>query len=490
VRRHTCCRLEILEMATSSSKKLLPKRLEDELKNIPKYKPRTEPPRRTVADILGDSVERAAYDEIIGPLVNRLPSSLLKIGPNANISMNEVSSGKSESDFTTSLLTRLADAEEETKSLRKQILEKNARLSAAEHENGQLRAVVEAPSHLLDEINNLKSENFSLEKQIVDMEEFLHDYGLQWVGGSDSSTKNSREEAKKSDESSGRLNYGAFAAKIEELNSLLSSEPTQIKTDAKRGKIVHASELFESISVTVYSDGIMIRRGPFRDIKTESYELFVRDVMDGFFPSEFRDEFPDGVMFHLIDKHNASYVGSRDHIDGALSRDQLLGKVHKTVLKDGNIISVRQDLVNFIDGTGRNEMGAKDNGDVTNAAGKGVPKSSNIILKTAASISSRDKESDSKIEKGGEIGGECRPTASVQVRWLDGTILLAVLFADDCVGDIRREIERHLDTLDDGGIREYELRSAYPPRVLSDQMSLLEAGLIPNGTIHARGTGK
>jgi UBX domain len=65
-----------------------------------------------------------------------------------------------------------------------------------------------------------------------------------------------------------------------------------------------------------------------------------------------------------------------------------------------------------------------------------------------------------------------------------------VLFADDCVGDIRREIERHLDTCDGGGIREYELRSAYPPRVLSDQMSLLEAGLIPNGTIHARGTGK
>ena len=477
-------------MATTGAKKSLPKRLEDELKNIPKYKPRTEPPRRTVADILGDSVERAAYDEILGPLVNRLPSTLLKVGPNSNISIGEISSGKTESDFTTSLLTRLADAEEETKSLRKQIVEKNARLNAAEHENGQLRAVVEAPSHLLDEINNLRSENFSLEKQIVDMEEFLHDYGLQWVGSSSSIPKNSREEAKNSDEASRLLNYGAFAAKIEELNSLLSSEPTQIKTDAKRGKIVHASELFESISVTVYSDGIMLRRGPFRDIRSESYESFVRDVMDGFFPSELRDEFPDGVMFHLIDKHNASYVGSRDQIDGALSREQLLGKVHKTVLKDGNIISVRQDLANFIDGSARNESGARDQGDMQNGQGKGGAKSSNIILKTAASIISRDKEGDGSIEQQGEVGGNCRPTASVQVRWLDGAVLLAVLFTDDCVGDIRKEIKKHLDTVGGGVVREYELRSAYPPRVLSDQMSLLEAGLIPNGTIHARSTGK
>jgi hypothetical protein len=54
------------------------------------------------------------------------------------------------------------------------------------------------------------------------------------------------------------------------------------------------------------------------------------------------------------------------------------------------------------------------------------------------------------------------------------------MYEDDNIGDIRKELEKY------NGTETFELRSAYPPRVLSDSMSLKEAGLIPNGTIHAR----
>ena len=32
----------------------------------------------------------------------------------------------------------------------------------------------------------------------------------------------------------------------------------------------------------------------------------------------------------------------------------------------------------------------------------------------------------------------------------------------------------------------FELRAAYPPRILDDALTMAEAGLVPNGTIHAR----
>jgi hypothetical protein len=75
--------------------------------------------------------------------------------------------------------------------------------------------------------------------------------------------------------------------------------------------------------------------------------------------------------------------------------------------------------------------------------------------------------------------------ATVQIKWIDGTVLIAKMFAEDKIGDIRTAIKAHLD---DGKCPEFELRSAYPPRALSDETTLVEAQLVPNGTLHARST--
>ena len=499
------------ELMESSARKPIPRRLEEELNSIPKFKPRVEPTRRTVADILGDSAERAAYDEILGPLINRRSPSLSKISTTgfSNKLATAVSSAtSSESDFTTTLLNRLADAEEETKSMRKQLVEKIKKLSIAERENAELRAVVDAPSHLIDELNHYKTENFNLEKQIVDMEEFLHDYGLEWVGHKNASGGDKAEETE-AKSSSDRLNYQEFCVKIEELNNLLSSEPSQVKTDTegKRARIVHASELFDSIRVTFYNDGIMIRRGPFREWNSPSYSSFVRDIMDGFFPSEFRDEFPDGVMFHLVDRHTIVYLSSKDRTDGALGRDEFLGKLQKTVLKNGNIVSVRQDIADFIDNKGSLVASAdaklgsvSDN--VSSQGKSGGGKGGPIILQTRAFLlkeeSKNSKESSERSASTGNVldySDISMSTASVQIRWLNGSILVAVMFLNDTVGSIREEIIAHTKALQDATrtVAEsdyeaihFELRSAYPPRILLDSMSLEEAELIPNGTVHAR----
>ena len=66
-------------MASSAARKLIPKKLQDDLQEIPRYKPlstRKEIPGvvsqnpRSLREVLDDSVERAMYDEIMGPIVN------------------------------------------------------------------------------------------------------------------------------------------------------------------------------------------------------------------------------------------------------------------------------------------------------------------------------------------------------------------------------------------------------------------------------------
>ena len=497
-------------MDTSIAKKTIPKRLADELNSVPKYKPTNLSSRRTVADVLDDSVERAAYDEIFGPVINRRPLQLSTLS-SKSASANNTSVVRAETDFTSSLITRLADAEEETKSLRKQVLEKNARINTVERENAQLRAVADAPAHLISEVERYKSTNFLLEKQICDMENFLHDYGLQWVGNKMSNAIEVGEQPHLSgmdDDNSRRIDYNSLVPKIEALNSLLCSEPSQVKIDSRRGKIVHAGELFESIDVAVYSDGIMIKRGPFRDSNSDSCNSFIRDIMDGFFPSEFRTEYPDGVMFRLIDRHSIAYIGSADQTAGKLTKEQLLRNVRKTVIKNGTVIPMGEDIAQLFEKASCTDSSC--DGQV-HVQGKGRARAGHIALHTDASASlriDRDKDRDRDTVGGGDdalkavIAAEDaekeddRATASVQVRWLDGTMLLIVLFESDCVGDIRKEILKYTlsatatASASDRGCAqlevEYELRSTYPPRVLHDSMTLKLAGLVPNGTIYAR----
>lgn len=488
-------------MAAYIAKKPLPKKLEDELNSIPKFKPTNGNSRRTVSDVLDDSVERAVYDEIFGSVINKRPLHLSAVG-SKSVSSNDSSNAKVNVDFTSRLITRLADAEEETKSLRKQVLEKNVRINTIERENAQLRAVADAPTHLVHELEHFKSANYLLEKQVDDMEKFLYDYGLQWVGNKTSNVNEAAEQLHRSgmiDNVSRPIDYSALALKVEELNSVLSSEPSQVKSDSRRGKIVHAGELFESIDVSVYSDGIMIKRGPFRNLYSDSCRAFVRDIMDGFFPSEFRSEYPDGVMFRLIDRHNIPYGGSTDQAAEKLSKEDLLRNVRKVVLKDGNLVPMRSDIAQLL------EKGNSGDSSSCSVQDKGRTRDSHIALDTSASAylkidGDRDREflrdDARRVATFAEnaVGGDGRPTAtaSVQVRWLDGTMLLVVLFESDYVKDIRKEILKYTQSAAysyRGTARlvvDYELRSAHPPRVLSDTVTLKAAGLVPNGTIHAR----
>ena len=124
---------------SSSARKNPPQRLEEALKNVPRFKPAmTQPHRRTVADILGDRACELAYDEILGPLVNKSTSNRRPSGgpPSSSSSAadsmyegefsfdrmrtsrdNNVTTTipEADGDFTTRLLIRLSDAEQETK---------------------------------------------------------------------------------------------------------------------------------------------------------------------------------------------------------------------------------------------------------------------------------------------------------------------------------------------------------------------------------------
>ena len=53
----------------------------------------------------------------------------------------------------------------------------------------------------------------------------------------------------------------------------------------------------DPIQLTLYANGILMFEGPFRPFTEPSTRSCVQDIMDGYFPGELQERYPDGVPF-------------------------------------------------------------------------------------------------------------------------------------------------------------------------------------------------
>lgn len=535
---------------SSQARKLIPKRLEDELKNAPRFNPILREPKRTVADIIALSAETAMYDEILGPIVNRRSVSITS--PRMIAQQPTTQMPNKDADFTVSLLTRLNDAEAEIRKLRRQLIEKNDKIETLERDNSYLKSVTDAPFELAEEFERMQKKNMELHDQLESMENFLEDYGLVWVGNKSSTIENDKVEVVIGSNRP-TLSYAEFSMKIETLNGMIYQEPASVVTDesGRRARLVQASEKVENIRVVFYKNGLMVKRGPFRPSDSHSFTSFTRDIMDGYFPSEFRDEYPDGVLFVLVDKHDSEYTdldgsGGRESFQEHLATNQFLRRLPKTVIRNGEVIDVRGDVAKILlrgDQHSTNEellrAGSKGNklshdGPFNEQSSRDNPSKGErdsvhgvvaSAAKTAATVGGGGKRSQIMLDTlASRLSGESddRVTTIVQVRWLDGSVLHCKMFADDSIGDVRAELlnfQRHAagqlepraeaknevenigppnqgfkDVDRSGGVflhstdqqHAFELQSVWPCKPLDDRSSLSELGLVPTGTIRAQ----
>jgi hypothetical protein len=494
------------------ARRSIPKRLEEELAHAPKFKPALVSTRGgsvgisgigsrnlTVGDVMSRSVESAMYDEIMGPLVNRKPAvsmtprleaalarnnAIRTAGASPTLQAPGVNLPSNSPDITVSLLARLTDCEADLTATRRQLAVKTRRVTELEDENKELKALLVEPAEVYEELDFVKGQNQDLLVKLKEMEAFLKDYGLQWVGTpSIEDPSPARDHKSNEGSSSPHLSFSSFSKKIQELNDVINSEPTQVVTEegGKITKLARPSEILEQIRIVFYSNGLMVRRGPFRDCDSDSYKQFTRDVMDGYFPTEFKDDYPEGVVFTLVDRHNAVYDSSAADKEDMLTAQQFFQKLPKTIIKNGEIVDIRSSLQDrLVVDNGVRDNQAKD-------ASKQLPtadrKREQLVLKSSGFL---------------HCDAAHRKPVTVQLRWIDGSIIIVKLDFSEDVGTIRSLVERHfvgeIDTVADTKGEEanlvsstpvFELRTVWPARCVEDDCSLAEAGLVPNGTLHA-----
>uniref|UniRef100_A0A3B4UXL2 UBX domain-containing protein 11 n=1 Tax=Seriola dumerili TaxID=41447 RepID=A0A3B4UXL2_SERDU len=176
-------------------------------------------------------------------------------------------------------------------------------------------------------------------------ESFLNDYGLLWVGDGETSDSEDCEQTY----SSGRglwqpgisgvrdfhMNFDLVMLRIMELNILAGEGESFVQSTATGAQLAKK----EPIQLRLYSNGIVMFDGPFRSYQEHSTQQCMRDLMDGYFPSELQERFPDGVPFEVCLRFFPSQIPGK-----TVTMDQFLNRLPKVVVKAGRVIDVRDSL--------------------------------------------------------------------------------------------------------------------------------------------------
>ncbi|CAL7934353.1 unnamed protein product [Xylocopa violacea] len=144
-----------------------------------------------------------------------------------------------------------------------------------------------------------------LEQKILEMEKFLSDYGLIWVGDTNSpkcpeTTPNNTIETC----------YERIIASIEELNLAAGKGEVHVQHNERGNGASFKTP--SCMSLKFYKNGMIVQDGPLRSYNDPATVSFLRDILDGYFPSELQHAYPEGVPFKVEDHRNKVFLSSVD----------------------------------------------------------------------------------------------------------------------------------------------------------------------------------
>eukprot|EP00941_MAST-03F_sp_MAST-3F-sp1_P000603 g603.t1 len=241
----------------------------------------------------------------------------------------------------------------------------------------QLREELRVMKRLVGEKNvsslsQLALENERLRQKISEMNNFLENSGLEWIG---SKTLDAVLENPNGDFT---FDISTFLKSVELLNVDAKAEVSPIVL-SDSGLSARIQDKTPVLPLTIYSDGIFISRGPFRSFYKGadgglSARQFVEDICAGYFPYELRRIYPNGVKLKVknrsdekrregrrLSKVSERSIRQDEDYESALSMRDFLKAIPEKSIVGGSIINTRNDIAKKLgsDGTRKKESKTK-----------------------------------------------------------------------------------------------------------------------------------
>ncbi|XP_063212300.1 UBX domain-containing protein 11 [Chroicocephalus ridibundus] len=391
-------------------------------------------------------------------------------------------------DPMSSIMQKITLLGQKIKKQAQEIQLKDKRIAELEENMKTLQKGEDAPDS--STVEELESRCLQLQTQVWEMEQFLNDYGLIWVGERHEQLED-LESHKDEEElparslwkpgeavvSKHQIDFDLILENVKDLNVLAGEGISQIEHVPGGARLRQP----EPLPLTLYQNGIVMFGGPFRPYEDPSTQQCLQDIMDGYFPSELQMRYPDGVPLQVTDRRDM--VFQERHLPGSFpGHGQVVGhskssEVRETTEIPGPKVSLEQLLNKF-------SKSSKHGGEVTGAQGSaraaqqgaGGVRSSQEILVEAPRLSALERV------KMDEASAPDICTLRIKSESGEQTYIVKMLFTET-IGDLRQ----HLAHARGGNSDTYEIISTFPQRVYTDNSrSLQECGLIPNASLLLR----
>ncbi|CAM2104803.1 UBX domain-containing protein 11 isoform X1 [Caretta caretta] len=395
-------------------------------------------------------------------------------------------------ELMSSMMQKIALLEQKAKSQAQEIQLKARKVAELEKQVKILQKGKDSPES--SGIEELEVKCLQLQNQVWEMERFLNDYGLIWVGERNEQLEELKSLKKQENQPSRGLwkpghstvsnypiDFDLIFENLKDLNVLAGEGVSQIERTAGGARLRQP----QSISLTFYQNGIVMFNGPFRSYEEPSTQQCLQDIMDGYFPSELQTRYPDGVPFQVTDRRDVFFrerqlpenfpgqgqvvghlksteVKETSEIPGPkLSPEQFLNKLPKSLIREGQVIDIRgpiKETLQGSDGTSSNEV---------------------ILVETPSLAAMKER-----LQADEQDQPPAPNISTLRIKSENGeqTYIVKMLFTET-IGDLRR----HLAQSRGGESQLYEIISTFPQRVYADNfMTLQECGLIPNASLLLR----
>ncbi|XP_012578238.1 PREDICTED: UBX domain-containing protein 11 isoform X2 [Condylura cristata] len=274
------------------------------------------------------------------------------------------------------------------------------------------------------------------------------------------------------------VDFDRLLASLKDLSELVVEGDTHV-TPVPGGARLRT---LEPIPVKLYQNGIVMFEGPFRPFCDPATQRCLRDIFDGFFPSELQRLYPDGVPFKVSDLRNQVYpengqdlfpgegrtVGrtirkasdKMEHPGSGMTAEKFLNRLPKIVIREGKVVDIRGPIRDTLQNCCPLPARIQE-----------------IVVETPALVAERERS-----QKARELPS--RPLSMLRIKSENGEqVFLLMMRPEDTVGDVRTLLAqaRAVDAA------AFEIFSTFPPMVYHDDaLTLQVAGLVPNAVLLLR----
>ncbi|XP_009863053.1 PREDICTED: UBX domain-containing protein 11, partial [Apaloderma vittatum] len=390
-------------------------------------------------------------------------------------------------ELMSSMMQKITLLEQEIEKQAQEIQLKDRRIAELEE---KMKALQEGEGKNCSTLaEELEIRCLQLQTQVSEMECFLNDYGLIWVGErheqpEDLESLEDEEELParslwKSGEaviSKHQIDFDLIMRNVKDLNALAGEGVSRIEYTPGGARLRQSAAL----PLTLYQNGIVMFNGPFRPYGDPSTQQCLQDIMDGYFPSELQMRYPEGIPLQVTDRRDVIFP-ERDLPGNFPGRGRVVGHSKSSEVQETEIsgaeLSLEQSLNRLSEPSKHNEVvtGVQDSAKAVQQGSGGARKSEEILVETP-------KLSALERVKMAEASALDVSTLRIKSESGEQTYIVKMLFTET-IGDLRQ----HLTRARGGDSNSYEIISTFPQRVYAaTSRSLQEGGLIPNASLLLR----